>query len=125
MALMEKYRDLLELGNGLGLRYDGVEEKDGKLYVKATSTYQLEKDLFWDKIKSYPDGEREVGADVAVEKTDIHGIHTVKSGDTLSKIAKVHLDDPKRYPEIFEANRDVLDNPDVIKPGQKLKIPRK
>jgi LysM repeat protein len=122
---MEKYRDLLELGNTLGLRYDGVEEKDGKLYVKAGSTYQLEKDLFWDKIKSYPDGEREVAADISVEKTDIHGIHTVKSGDTLSKIAKLHLDDPKRYPEIFEANRDILDNPDVIKPGQKLKIPNR
>jgi len=49
--------------------------------------------------------------------------HTVVSGDTLSKIAKQHLGDANAWPRIFEANRDVLDNPDRIFPGQVLRIP--
>jgi nucleoid-associated protein YgaU len=49
--------------------------------------------------------------------------HTVVSGDTLSKIAKHHLGDANAWPRIYEANRDVLDNPDRIFPGQVLRIP--
>jgi nucleoid-associated protein YgaU len=55
----------------------------------------------------------------------VYGYHTVVSGDTLSKIAKNCLGDPMQYPKIFEANRDILDNPDMIKVGQKLKIPNR
>jgi nucleoid-associated protein YgaU len=49
--------------------------------------------------------------------------YTVKSGDTLSAIAKDQLGDAKAYMKIFEANRDQLSDPDKIKPGQVLKIP--
>ncbi|GAB2500519.1 LysM peptidoglycan-binding domain-containing protein [Arenimonas alkanexedens] len=49
--------------------------------------------------------------------------HTVVRGDTLSKIAKHYYGKASQYPKIFEANRDQLDNPDRIKPGQVLKIP--
>ena len=48
---------------------------------------------------------------------------TVKKGDTLSAIAKRELGKASLWPKIFEANRDQLDNPDRIKPGQVLKIP--
>ena len=48
---------------------------------------------------------------------------TVKSGDSLSKIAKEHLGDAMRYPEIFEANKPMLTDPDLIFPGQVLRIP--
>ena len=44
-------------------------------------------------------------------------------GDTLSKIAQELLGKASAYTQIFEANRDQLDNPDHIKPGQVLKIP--
>ena len=49
--------------------------------------------------------------------------YTVKAGDTLSKIAKQQLGDANAYMKIFEANRDQLSNPDLIKPGQVLRIP--
>jgi nucleoid-associated protein YgaU len=49
--------------------------------------------------------------------------YEVKKGDTLSKIAKEIYGDPSLYPKIFEANRDQLKNPDLIKVGQKLRIP--
>ncbi len=49
--------------------------------------------------------------------------YTVKPGDSLSKIAKEVWGDMKRWPEIFEANRDQIKDPNMIKVGQKLRIP--
>lgn len=49
--------------------------------------------------------------------------YTVVKGDTLSHIAKHFYGKAGKWPEIYEANRDQLDNPDRIKPGQVLKIP--
>ena len=49
--------------------------------------------------------------------------YTVKSGDTLSKIAKEHYGKASKYPVIFEANRPMLEHPDKIFPGQVLRIP--
>ena len=49
--------------------------------------------------------------------------YTVVSGDTLSKIAKHHYGNANRWHEIFDANRDQISNPDLIRVGQVLKIP--
>lgn len=49
--------------------------------------------------------------------------YTVVSGDTLSKIAKRHYGRADQWPRIFEANRDILKDPDRIYPGQELRIP--
>ncbi len=51
--------------------------------------------------------------------------YTVQSGDSLSKIAKEYYGNAMKYPEIFEANREVIKDPDLIYPGQKLRIPKK
>ena len=52
-------------------------------------------------------------------------IYEVKAGDTLSKIAKQEYGDANAYMVIFKANKDILKNPNLIHPGQKLKIPPK
>ena len=49
--------------------------------------------------------------------------HEVKKGETLSKIAQQYYGDASLYPKIFEANKDVLKDPDMIRIGQKLRIP--
>ncbi len=49
--------------------------------------------------------------------------HTVESGDTLSAISKTYYGTWKLYPEIFEANKPMLSDPDKIYPGQVLRIP--
>jgi len=49
--------------------------------------------------------------------------YEVKKGNTLSKIAQKYYGDPKLYTQIFEANRDILSDPNLIKIGQKLRIP--
>jgi nucleoid-associated protein YgaU len=49
--------------------------------------------------------------------------YTIEKGDTLSKIAKEQLGHASAWKQIFEANRDVLDDPDRIFPGQVIKLP--
>lgn len=60
----------------------------------------------------------------AVEAPPASVFYTVQKGDTLSKIAKSQYGTWKRYPEIFEANRPMLQDPDLIYPGQVLRIPQ-
>ncbi len=57
------------------------------------------------------------------EEEDNHELYTVKKGDTLSKIAKEYYGDAHEYKVIFEANRPMLKDPNLIYPGQVLIIP--
>ena len=57
-------------------------------------------------------------ASAAVTRT-----YTVVAGDSLSKISKKIYGNANRWKEIFEANKDKIKNPDLIYPGQILKIP--
>ena len=52
-------------------------------------------------------------------------IYVVKSGDSLSKIARNEYGNANAWSAIYEANRDILKDPDKIFPGQKLRIPPK
>ena len=58
------------------------------------------------------------GGTAAEERT-----YTVIAGDSLSKIAKREYGDADDWHKIFEANRDQITDPDLIQPGQKLRIP--
>jgi peptidoglycan hydrolase-like protein with peptidoglycan-binding domain len=49
--------------------------------------------------------------------------HTVVAGETLSGLAEAFYGDPSLFPRIFEANRNVVSDPDLIFPGQVLRIP--
>ena len=49
--------------------------------------------------------------------------HTVAKGDTLGKISKIYYGNVMKYPIIFEANKPMLKSPDLIYPGQVLRIP--
>jgi nucleoid-associated protein YgaU len=51
--------------------------------------------------------------------------YTIVSGDSLSKIAKSFYANAMDYPKLFEANREVIKDPDLIYPGQKIRIPPK
>ena len=53
----------------------------------------------------------------------VERIHEVVAGESLSTIAQKYYGNGNKYMKIFEANKDILSNPDLIKPGQKLRIP--
>jgi nucleoid-associated protein YgaU len=94
-----------------------------------------EKNEIWNAIKTIPEWRNDVVADIqvtgggsssggaATATATASKTYTVKAGDTLSKIAKQHLGDANAYMRIYELNRDQLSNPDLIKPGQVLKLP--
>jgi nucleoid-associated protein YgaU len=125
MSLASKYASVTTAAQSLGIKSLTTSEAAGKLSIKGTAEYQLQKDLVWDAIKKQAGWEQEVNADIKVEKTDIYGIWEVKSGDSLSKIAKSAYDDAGQYMRIFEANKNILKDPNLIHPGQKLVIPKK
>lgn len=58
-----------------------------------------------------------------IKEEDMAQFHTVVSGDTLGKIAKIFYGNAMKYPVIFEANTPMLSHPDKIYPGQVLRIP--
>lgn len=69
---------------------------------------------------------QEVSAEMPKEgggQWDATQYHEVTKGDTLSKIAEQYYGDASLYRKIFEANQDILKNPNLIKVGQKLRIP--
>ena len=131
MTLRDKYNHAIQTAKGF--RMDGsADERDGKLHFQGTVKTQEEANKIWDAIKTVPDWQRDIVADIKVSggaaagaatKASAETTYTVKSGDTLSKIAKEQLGDANAYMAIFEANRDQLNDPNLIKPGQVLKIP--
>lgn len=123
MALMEKYSDLFALANQIGLKNPDVKEENGKLTIAGQTEYQLDANHLWDNIKTHAGWENEIVANIQAQRNDVFGVHTVVSGDTLSKLAKTYLGDSGRYMEIFNANKGALSNPDLIKVGQRLNIP--
>ncbi|GGW62039.1 LysM domain-containing protein [Winogradskyella epiphytica] len=119
-----KYQDVLDLGEKLNIKEGKVEEENGKLKVWGTASTQYEKNLLWDEIKRIGgENPTDIMADIKVEDESVYARHTVASGETLGKIAKQYYGEPGKYQKIFQANTDILKNPDLIHPGQELIIP--
>jgi len=126
MSLKDKYAAALKLGEEVKVKASDVKEEGGKLIIKGLAEYGIDRDHIWDAIKKQAGWEKEIVADIKVEKTDVYGYWTVKSGDSLSRIAKDVYDDAGKYTKIYEANKATIgDNPNLIKPGQKLVLPNK
>jgi nucleoid-associated protein YgaU len=138
-GLREKYSHAVQTAKGF--RMDGAaEERDGKLHFNGTVGSEDEKNRIWDAIKTVPDWQKDVVADITVKHVaaaapqntpGFNGpqggettTYTVQSGDTLSAIAKRFLGNANDYMDIYNLNRDQLSDPDKIKPGQVLKIPQ-
>ena len=137
MGLRDKYNQAITTAKQFGME-GSAEERDGKLYFNGTVKSDTEKNRIWDAIKTVPDWQKEVQADIRVKPgaapaaaqapaaapaAKAEKTYTVQSGDTLSEIAKRELGSANKYMEIFNANKDQLTDPDKIKPGQVLKIP--
>ena len=128
--LRAKYDQAIQTAKRLGFQGAATQQGD-KLNFKGTVHSEDEKNQIWNAIKTVPDWRNDIVADIevvaqpaAVGTSGAGGrTYTVKSGDTLSKIAKEHLGDANSYMKIFDANKDQLTDPDKIKPGQVLKIP--
>lgn len=120
------------LGNNvsnLGVRFD-----NGRVTLQGEAKSQAAKEkaaLIAGNVKGVShvddDGLRVAGqasqAQTAGTTTAASRYYTIQSGDTLSKIAKQYYGDANDYNKIFEANREVIGDPDKIYPGQQIRIP--
>jgi nucleoid-associated protein YgaU len=126
MGLRDKYTYAIQTAKSFRMQ-GSADERDGKLYFHGTVGSQSEVNKIWDAIKTIPEWQSEIVADIKATGTPAPDVtaHTyvVKAGDTLSKIAKEMLGDSSAYMDIFNANRDQLSDPNLIRPGQVLKIP--
>ena len=121
----EKIKGSIDAANpgvdGLDVKFeDGVVHLSGK----ADSAAALEKAVL---MAGNVQGVTEVKIDgmQAPEPAPEVEYYTIVSGDSLSKIAKQYYGNAMDYPKLFEANREVIKDPDLIYPGQKIRIPPK
>lgn len=124
MSTQEKYQTLLELANSNGTTYE-LSEGDGVLHVTGTAPTDEAKAALWAEYERLdPDfGSSDLILNISTGSGDAGGganTYTVVSGDSLSKIGGKY---GVAWKAIWDANRDILNDPDKIYPGQELKIP--
>ncbi|GHT54604.1 hypothetical protein FACS189446_4620 [Bacteroidia bacterium] len=120
-ALQDKYSQLISYAQASNVSDLSVIEKDNVLYVSGKATPSV-KDQIW-KLYDQIDPDMRAG-DLVLDIEVIPGseeIYEIKAGDNLSKIAA-------KYPgmtwqKIFEANKDIIKDPNKIFPGQQIRIP--
>lgn len=119
---LEKYvRDMGLSIQGLDIRFD-----NGTAYIDGTAPDAATKERIILAVGN-AQGVGRVDEDIDVDEDDESKdseMYVVKSGDTLWAIAQEAYGDGNRYPDIFEANKPMLTDPDLIFPGQVLRIPQ-
>jgi len=137
--LKQKYQSALNAIQQYQVRLTHMHVQDDKLFLQGEAPSQDAKNRVWDQIKAADPTYADLTADITVNEsaqqqeaprtmgagvgTSGQRTYTVKSGDTLSKIAKEFYGNAGDYMKIFEANRDKLKDPNKIQPGQELAIP--
>jgi nucleoid-associated protein YgaU len=116
--LQSKYKPVLDKGREVGLTVQNLNLEGDKILIRGVVPSDYAKNELWDVVKGIDAGVSDAIIDI---KTQSGLTYTVKSGDTLSKIAKRFYGDANHYHQIAAANS--IDNPDLIKVGQEVKLP--
>ena len=127
MALTDKYQSLIDMAKQSG--NVTVDDAGDVLRVSGTVSDESAKQRIWEEYNRLDPGmgSGDLTLDLQVGGGGGGGegeYYTVQAGDSLSKIAS-HHGGGVSWQEIFEANRDQINDPNVIHPGQKLRIPSK
>ncbi|HXA51778.1 MAG TPA: LysM peptidoglycan-binding domain-containing protein [Candidatus Acidoferrum sp.] len=134
--LKKKYQPVLNLMQQLQVQLQNVNMEGSKLLIRAAAPSAQAKNKIWDQIKLIDSSFSDLICDVSAPQesaTMTAGAsmtggqgqrrYTVKTGDTLSKISREFYGDPNQYTKIFNANRNILADPNKLSPGQDLLIP--
>ncbi len=136
--LKAKYSGVLKMLEGQAtVSVKNVHVQDNKLFIRAAAGTEQIKNSIWDQIKRVDKTFADLTADITVDPSlapkaaapaaapaaSAAKTYTVQAGDTLSKISKQFYGDANKYMKIFEANKDKLNDPNMIKVGQVLNIP--
>jgi len=124
MSAQEKYQSILELASQNGTTYELSEGANGTLVITGTAPSAEAKQQLWDEYERIdPEFKgNDLILNIGLSNAAGGGGHTytVKPGDNLSKIAAGY---GIQWKAIWDSNRDILNHPDRIYPGQELKIP--
>ena len=122
MALQDKYRELVTAAQTAGVTGLQVREQDNVLYIDGKAPSQAVKKQLWD-VYNKIDPDYRAGDLVLNLTTDEAATqeYVVAAGDNLTKIGKKY---GVSWQQIYEANKDVIKDPNLIQPGWKLKIPQ-
>lgn len=124
--LQAKYQGLLETAQSNGSTYELSGGEDGVLHVTATAPSEEAKQQLWDKYGEIDPGmaSGDLVLNVNVGAGEAAGgganTYTVEAGDNLTKIGHKY---GLTWQQVYDANRDIISDPDMIHPGQELKIP--
>lgn len=134
--MKQKYATVLSTIQQQQVRLSHIHIQDSKFFLQGVAPSEGAKNKVWDQIKLVnPNWSQELVADITVDPSaqptasqsgsqpSAGRTYTVQSGDTLSKISQRFYGNANEYMKIFEANRDVLSDPNKISAGQMLKIP--
>src|SRR4029453_18109186 len=120
--LRDKYQSLIAMAESSGVTDLTIQEQDNVLHIHGPAPTEAVKQQLGEEYNRFdPDmrsGDVVLSVDVAAGGEEFY---TVRPGDSLSKIATKYKG--VTWQKIFEANRDQIKNPDLIHPGQKLRIP--
>ena len=106
--LKNKWQEVIDTMTEAGnASVDAINQENAK-YAEATKTEPV----------------KDVVPEPTQPQEDQYSTYTVKSGDTLSKIAQSQLGVSSKWRDIYDLNKDIISNPNLIYPGQKLKIPK-
>ena len=123
MALQQKYQELINAARAGGVGDLQVREQENVLYIDGTVQSEEAKQQLWNIYNKIDPDYR--SGDVVMNLSLAPGAeqeYEVERGDSLSKIGQRY---GVSWREIYEANRNLIKDPDLIQPGWKLKIPRK
>ena len=143
--LKQKYASVLNMVQQQQVRLSHLNMDKDKLFIQGIAPSEDAKNKVWDQIKLVNSNwQQDLVADISVDPnasaaqpraaqsgngsqataaTGAKRTYTVKPGDKLSKISKEFYGNPNEYKKIFEANRDVLSDPNEIEARQTLTIP--
>jgi nucleoid-associated protein YgaU len=127
MALRAKYQQLIDAATQSGVTNLQVREQGNVLYIDGNAPSEEVKKSLWDLYNridpDYRGGDLVLNVNVVGgEKPEVNLEYVVVKGDSLSKIGQKY---GVKWKDIYEINKDLIKDPDLIQPGWKLKIPNK
>ena len=122
MSLQDKYAALISTAKDKASGELKISEQDGVLYIDGLVKNSGDKEALWKLYNEADPDYRSGDLRLNIEVTPAAAMqeYVVQAGDNLGKIGTRF---GVKWKEIFEANKDIIKNPDLIQPGWKLKIP--
>lgn len=122
--LKSKYQSALRVIEQQKVEVSNLHVENNQLVINGSAPSEKAKNLVWDQVKLVDPTFSDLRMELSAAAEPAFETYTVKSGDTLSKLAQHYYGDKFTYSRIFDANRDILDDPNKIQVGQQLKIPK-